>query len=150
MNNATSGEEKKAHDGRNVKRIREILKVKQSTLAHDLGSDWNQKKISQLEDKETIDDTLMAEIAAALKVPVEVIRNYDDESTFMNIQNNYEGSNTSQSNVGPVSATNYQCSFNPLDKLMEVMEENKKLYERLLQSEREKVEMLQQMINERK
>ena len=46
-----ANDEKKTHDGRNVKRIREIMKVKQSTLAHELGGDWNQKKISQLEDK---------------------------------------------------------------------------------------------------
>lgn len=34
------------------------------------------------------------------------------------------------------------CTFNPIDKWLEVLEENKKLYERLLESEREKVEIL--------
>lgn len=37
---------------------------------------------------------------------------------------------------------NYQCTFNPIEKLMEIIEENKKLYERLLASEREKIELL--------
>jgi hypothetical protein len=34
------------------------------------------------------------------------------------------------------------ANFNPMDKLLEVIEENKKLYERLLQAEREKIELL--------
>ena len=33
-------------------------------------------------------------------------------------------------------------TFNPIDKLVEVLEENKKLYQELLQSEREKIEIL--------
>ena len=37
-------------------------------------------------------------------------------------------------------------NFNPIDKWVEALEENKKLYERLLQSEREEVELLQSMM----
>ena len=37
---------KKIHQGRNVKRFREMLGIKQDALAFDLGEDWNQKKIS--------------------------------------------------------------------------------------------------------
>jgi len=42
------------------------------------------------------------------------------------------------------NTTNNNCTlnFNPMDKLLEVIEENKKLYERLLQAEREKIELL--------
>lgn len=36
----------------------------------------------------------------------------------------------------------FSCNFNPIDKLMEVLETNKELYERLLASEKEKVEIL--------
>ena len=140
---ATKDGDNNRHDGLQVKRVREMLKVKQSTLAHQLGEDWNQKKISQLEDKEVIDDRLMEEIAGALKMPVEAIRNYDEEKTVMNIQNNFEGSNSNYSGM-------YQCTFNPLDKLMEVTDENKRLYERIIQLETEKNEMLQRMLDERK
>ena len=42
------------HEGRNVKRIREMLGIKQETLAYELGDDWNQKKISLLEQKEPL------------------------------------------------------------------------------------------------
>lgn len=37
--------EKKIHEGRNVKRFREMLGIKQEALAFELGDDWNQKKI---------------------------------------------------------------------------------------------------------
>ena len=34
------------------------------------------------------------------------------------------------------------CNFDPLEKMVELFEENKKLYERLLKSEQEKIEIL--------
>lgn len=34
------------HHGQNIKRFREMLNLKQDALAHELGEDWNQKKIS--------------------------------------------------------------------------------------------------------
>jgi transcriptional regulator with XRE-family HTH domain len=136
----------RTHEGRNVKRFREILGVKQEALAIGLGEEWNQKKISLIESKENIDDELMEEIARVLNVPAEAIRNFDEEKTIYNIQHNYEGSNVGSGsatlNAGSDTSTFRDCTFNPLDKLMEVMEENKALYERLLQSEKEKVELL--------
>lgn len=39
------------HEGRNIKRFMEILGMKQEALAFELGEDWTQKKVSQLEDK---------------------------------------------------------------------------------------------------
>ena len=45
----------KIHEGRNVKRFREMLGIKQDALAADLGDDWNQQRVSLLEQKETID-----------------------------------------------------------------------------------------------
>ena len=143
MNSTT--EPRIVHEGRNLKRIREILQVKQSTLASELGGEWNQKKVSQLEDRETIEPDLLEEIAQALKVPVEAIKNFDEESTMHNIQNNYDNSVI---NAGP--SINYRCTFNPLDKMVDLFEENKKLYERLLQAEKEKVEMLERLLQDRK
>ena len=68
--------EHKIHEGRNVKRFREMLGIKQDTLAYELGDDWNQQKISLLEQKETIDDALLAGISAVLKVPREAHKNF--------------------------------------------------------------------------
>ena len=145
MSTATEGT-KKIHEGRNVKRFREILGVKQEALAIGLGEEWNQKRISLLESKEKIDDELMAEIAKVLNIPVAAIKNFDEEKTMLNIQNNFEGSNIGSGsgalNSGTASSSYRDCSFNPLDKLIEIVAKNEALYERLLQSEKEKVEIL--------
>ena len=126
---------KNIHQGRNVKRFREMLGFKQEALAYELGEDWNQKRVSLLEAKETIEEDVLAQVAAILKVPVEAIKNFDEEKAIHNIQNNYDNAVI---HGGPT--VNY--NFNPIEKLIELFEENKKLYERLLASEREKVEML--------
>ncbi len=130
---------KKVHEGRNVKRFREMMGIKQEALALSLGEDWSQKKISVLESKDKIEDHLLAEIARILNVPEEAIRNFDEETAVNNIQYNYDNSH------GHLIGPNYVCTFNPLDKLIETMEELKKLhaekealYERLLKSQNEK------------
>ena len=51
--------EKIIHQGRNVKRFREMLGIKQEALAVELGDDWNQRKVSLLEQKEVIEDELV-------------------------------------------------------------------------------------------
>ncbi|XZF12814.1 helix-turn-helix domain-containing protein [Chitinophagaceae bacterium MMS25-I14] len=135
----------KIHHGKNVKRFREMLGLKQEWLAFELGDDWSQKKVSQLENKEEIDDTTLEEIAKLLKVPAEAIKNFSEEAAIYNIQNNYDNAQVTSS---PVNAT--YCTFNPLDKWLEAMEENKKLYERLLQTEREKVELMERLMNGKK
>jgi transcriptional regulator with XRE-family HTH domain len=127
------------HEGRNVKRLREILGVKQEALAAGLGI--NQQKMSFIEQKDKIDDEQMAEIAKILKVPVDAIKNFNEEATINNIQYNSE---TSSHN----SIVNYQ--FNPIDKWIEALKKNEDLYERLLQSEREKVALLEKVLHERK
>lgn len=43
----TAMQNKKIHQGRNIKRFREMLGIKQEALAFELGEDWNQKKISR-------------------------------------------------------------------------------------------------------
>ncbi len=134
---------KKIHEGRNVKRFREMLGIKQDALAFELGEDWNQQKISLLEQKETVDAALLQQISAALKIPAEAIKNFDEEQVINIISNN-----TFDNCAQPIAGTaNYQdCTFNPLDKLIEALEENKKLYERLLQAEREKVALLEKLL----
>ena len=45
----------KIQEGRNLKRFREMMTLKQDALAFELGEDWNQQKISLPELKEKID-----------------------------------------------------------------------------------------------
>ncbi|HEX5555237.1 MAG TPA: helix-turn-helix transcriptional regulator, partial [Chitinophagaceae bacterium] len=139
---------KTIHQGRNVKRFREMLGIKQEALALDLGDAWNQKKISMLEQKEEIDAELLQQIADVLKVPTEAIRNFDEDAAMMNIQHNYDGSNNQgANNQGPNNGGTCYFTFNPLEKWLEALSENKRLYEALLKSEKEKNALLQDMIN---
>ena len=66
--------EQKIHHGRNVKRFREMLGIKQKALAYDLGEDWNQKKISMLEQRDVIEDNLLRQISGSMKIPVEAFK----------------------------------------------------------------------------
>ncbi|PSL44229.1 helix-turn-helix protein [Chitinophaga niastensis] len=115
----------KVHEGKNIKRFREMLGMKQDALAFELGDDWNQKKVSLLEGKETVEPEILEQVAKVLKVTPEAIKNFSEEAAI-NFVNNF---NDSSVNNGPLN--NYHCTFNPLDKVIE-------LYERLLTSEREK------------
>jgi transcriptional regulator with XRE-family HTH domain len=136
----------KIHQGRNIKRFREMLGIKQEAFATELGEDWTQKKVSLLEQKETIEPDLLEQVAKVLKVPVEAIKNFDEEAAIVYF-NTFNDSSFSHSN-GAFSA--HQCTFNPLDKYIEQVEQNKKLYERLLESEREKVEILKKIVDGKK
>lgn len=88
-----------------------------------------------MEGKEIIEEDILAQVAAILKVPAEAIKNFDEEKAVNIISNTFN-------DTSMLNAVNYNSTFNPIDKLIEVYEENKKLYEQLLASEREKVELL--------
>jgi len=137
---STTAERPHIHQGRNVKRFREMLGLKQEALALELGGDWNQKRVSLLESKDLIEPEILAEVAKALKVPEEAIKNFDEEKAVNIISNTFN-------DTSMLNAVNYNPTFNPIDKLIEVYEENKKLYEQLLASEREKIELLKKVNN---
>ena len=124
-----------SHIGKKISRLREMRDIKQETLADTLGI--SQQAVSKLEQSENIEDTTLDRVAKALGMTADTIRNFDEEKTIMNIQNNYEGSHLSNS-----ANTMYNCTFNPLDKLMEALEENKRLYEALLKEKEERIKLL--------
>jgi transcriptional regulator with XRE-family HTH domain len=140
----TSAMEKTIHQGRNVKRFREMLGIKQEGLALELGDDWNQKKISLLEQKEVIEPELLEQVAKALKVPVEAIKNFDEEKAINIISNN------SFENCEQPASIFYNSTINPVEKWMEALEENKKLYAALLKEKDEKIALLEKMLGEKK
>ena len=115
------------HIGRKISRIRELRGMKQETLAQELGI--SQQAVSKLEQSEQVEDEKLEFVAKALGVSAEVIKNFNEEATLNVIQNNYDNA---QNNI------NYQ--FNPIEKIIE-------LYDALLKSEREKVELMQKMID---
>jgi len=132
--------EQKIHQGRNVKRFREMLGIKQDALAFDLGEDWNQKKISLLEQKEVVDEPLLKKISEVLKIPVEAFQNFDEEQAVNVIANTYSFQDFKDNAVA--SGFIYQPSFNPVDKMVE-------LYERMIQQQKEMIDKLEKLIQDK-
>ncbi|WP_294286889.1 helix-turn-helix transcriptional regulator [uncultured Chryseobacterium sp.] len=132
--------EQKIHQGRNVKRFREMLGIKQEALAFDLGNDWNQKKISMLEQKEQIEDPLLQQISEVLRIPVEAFKNFDEEKTINVI------SNITFENCPQPSVVQYNPNFHPVEKIIELHDEKIALYERMLREKDDMMEKLQQLI----
>jgi len=127
--------EKNVHQGKNVKRFREMLGMKQDALALAMGDDWNQQKISLLEQREVLDPSILEQVANVLKINPEAIKNFGEESAINIFSNTFSDFKDNAS----ASAMNYQCTFNPLDKVLE-------LYERML---KEKDALIEKLLNER-
>jgi len=134
---------KTIHQGRNVKRFREMFGMKQDVFADKLGEDWSQKKVSLLEAKEEIDDTLLEQVAKILKVPAEAIKNFDEDAAINIV------SSTLHDNAGSI---NNACTltFNPVDKWIEAMEEIKRLNAALIKEKDEKIALLERLLNDKK
>lgn len=129
------------HIGKNISRIREIKGMKQITLAELLGV--SQQQVSIIENSESVEETKLESIAKILEVPVDVIKDYSDERVLNIINSTFHESPFYSNTV------NYNPTFNPIDKLVEAYEENKKLYERLLEAEKEKIAYLEKMLSKK-
>ena len=128
------------HEGRNIKRFREMLGIKQEALAAGLGDDWTQKKISLLEQKESIEPALLQQISTALKIPVEAFQNFDEEQAVNII------SSTFNDNAIGIIVNNY----NPIDKIFQLHEEKIALYERMIKEKDEMMDRLERLIDRKK
>jgi transcriptional regulator with XRE-family HTH domain len=133
--------EKTIHEGRNVKRFREMQGMKQEALADALGDDWNQKKVSLLEAKEKIESPILEQVAKVLKVPAEAIKNFDEETAINVI------SNTFHETAFINSAGTF--NINPIEKWLEALEEIKRLNAALLKEKDEKISLLEKLINKK-
>ncbi|HEY8938081.1 MAG TPA: helix-turn-helix transcriptional regulator [Cyclobacteriaceae bacterium] len=142
------------HQGRNVKRFREMLGLKQEALADQLGGDWSQKKISMLESKEVIEAALLDELATALKVPAEAIKNFNEETAVNIISNTF-------TEHAILNGINYNPTFYSMDEALveikslkneikELLIQNNKLTEALLKEKDDKIALLQKVLEDRK
>ncbi|SKC03685.1 helix-turn-helix domain-containing protein [Dyadobacter psychrophilus] len=127
------------HEGRNLKRFREMLSIKQDHLAFELGEDWNQQKISLLEQKEKIDSDILEQVAAILKIPAEAIRNFDEEKAITIISNTFND----QSSGVSVNAT---FNINPVEEIRKLHDEKMELYERMLKEKDEMMGRLERLV----
>ena len=121
------------HIGKKIERIREIKGMKQDGLATALGV--SQQTVSRMEASEVIDDDLLERVAKVFGIQVDAIKNFNEEAVF-NYFNNFNDHST---------GFNYNCTFNPIEKVIELVEKNEKLYERLLREKDTVIETLQEL-----
>lgn len=124
---------KPKHIGRNISRIRELRGMKQEALAIAIGV--SQQSVSNIEGSETVEEEKLAKIAEALGVSADSIKSFSDEGVVNYFNNVYD--NDIKDSI--VNANALECTFNPLDKVVE-------LYERLVLAEKEKVEYLERLL----
>jgi len=136
----TTFETKKSNYGYNTKRLREILGVKQEDLAERMGV--SQQTVSRLEQTAQLDDETLEKIAAALHISIDAIKNFSEDSAINFVANTFH--------EGSSGIYNYQCNFNPIDKLVELYDEKVALYERMLKAEQEKVALLEDVLKSKK
>lgn len=116
------------HMGRKIEKVRLLRGMTQAELGDLLGV--TKQAVSKIEQTEKFDDTRLAEIAKVLGVTVEGLKKYNEEMILINTNNFHEncGVKTSMGNIH---------TFNNIS-----IDEIVKLFEDLLQKEREKFEYL--------
>lgn len=124
--------EKKCNYGANIRRWREWRNMKQDVLADHIGV--SQSALSGYEKKEKLEPEIVEKIAKALEIPVEAITGLNSESPINIFSGTWNDSSVAQ---------NFQPTFNPIDKIVE-------LYEKLLTAEQEKVALLQEALKSKK
>lgn len=108
--------------------------MKQDALATQLGI--SQAAVSKMEQSREISDVRLEEVAKAFGITSEAIRSFNEDASVNIIA-------TTVNTHDQSALIFFNPTFNPIDKVIEIYEENKKLYERLLNSEREKNNLME-------
>ena len=122
------------HHGRSIKRLREILGVKQDVLAAEFNI--TQQAVSDLEKKAQINNNILERVAKIFKIPVEAIKNFNDDLAGNVIANTIK-------NVSFLACYQPTLNQSESDKLIETLE-------RLLKAEQEKNALLEKILNDKK
>jgi len=104
----------KVHYGHNIRRLRDILGIKQDAIASAL--DMTQQNFSNLEQRSEIDNKTLEKIAQIMKIPVEAIKNFNEDGVINIISSSFD-------NSGSII---YNPTFNSLEKVIELYEKNLK------------------------
>lgn len=125
--------------GANVKRWREWRNIKQDVLADQIGV--SQATLSGYEKKDKLEQEVLEKIAKVLGVPVEAITELNDGASINIVANTFDNYS---------SAINWQPTFNPIDKIVELYNEKNALYERMLKEKEETITLLHEVLKEKK
>lgn len=136
---------KNVHQGANVRKLRQLVGMKQTTFGEMLG--MNQQSVSRLEQKRVLEEDTLFKVANILHVAPDIIRNLEENPTSIVIENNTF--QTGSSNVGVVENQRDNIVNHPVDQLMALNKEQASLYERMLAIEKEKNALLEKLLKEK-
>lgn len=109
-------EERKIKQGEVVAKLRRMQGIKQEALGKMCPSNFSQQKISEFESQVVIEEPTLEELADALGVTVEFIKNFNDDNAIYNIQHNHDFKDHA------VAHQNHQPIFNESPKLTSLLE----------------------------
>jgi len=89
-----------------------------------------------------VEEGILRQVSDILHVPVEAFRNFDEEQAVIFISNTFDNGS-----VG--FQKNEQCTFNPIDKVIQLHEEKFALYERMLKEKDEMMARLERLMDKR-
>lgn len=118
------------HIGRKIERVRRLRGMTQTDLGTALGI--SKQAVSKIEQTEQIDTERIKDIAKALGVTEDGLKNFHEEHVLYNTNNFYENCGVTATAVNAYTET-----FNnfPIEKVVE-------MFEKLLQKERDKFERI--------
>lgn len=137
------------NEGRSAKRFRETQGNIQDALAGESGdpsysSRKDRQQVSILRQKETVDDNVLQQILALLKVPVSPFQSFDQEKTVNIIGNTFTDFKDG------ASAINIRPVFNnPLEAIVKLHQEQTALYERMLKEKDEVIAGLERLVEQK-
>lgn len=111
--------------GQKIEQIRKLMGISQTELGKRLAI--SKQAVSKMERTEKISRNRLDSIATVLDISADAIEDFTQEKIEFHIRNMYDNSTA--------YAHNFECSNSPIDKVIE-------LYERLLQLEKDKVQIL--------
>lgn len=119
------------HIGRKIERIRRLRGITQTELGDLLGV--TPQAVSKMEQAEKMEDERLGKIAAALGVTLEGLKKYNEETILYNTNNFYENCGVKADAVN--NSNNQTFNNYPINEVI-------KLFENLLDKEKEKFEQL--------
>ncbi|MFV0364717.1 MAG: helix-turn-helix domain-containing protein, partial [Suipraeoptans sp.] len=131
--------EKITHHGHAIKRFRHTLGMKQDALASIMG--LSQTQVSTYEQRRIINDDMIGKFAKALNIAPELITELEEDPVTTIIRNNsFEEESDTYGNL----------SNNPVNRVIELIDEKATLYKRILELEQEEIALLIKLSKEKK
>lgn len=141
------------HMGRGIRYLREKNKLTQDELGNMLGAPWDQKKVSTLEKKQTIDEYTLQIVAQTLNASTATLRNYSPEGSTNQDAMSVSGNTPPGTRYPHRMSANGKESISLMRDIIRDLtlahkqqrEETAALYERLMKSERYRIEQEKSM-----